>query len=101
MAIGITLIIVAVLVLAIWWVIEIKRMKHKLFAFFLIALILFTYLGFSHVVKKNSIDIGTPSGMFDASKLYFSWLGSLFGNFKSITANAVRMDWSGGNETKS
>ncbi len=99
MVIGVTLIVVAALVAVIWIVIETKRMKHKIFAILLIALILFTYLSFTHVVKKHEVDVTTAGGIFDAGKLYFSWLGSIFGNFKSITTNAIKMDWSGGNST--
>ena len=28
-----------------------------------------------------------------ATSVYFSWLGSTFGNLKSITSYAVKMDW--------
>jgi hypothetical protein len=100
MAIGVTLLIVGILIIAVWAIIEFKRMRHKAFAFFLIALILFTYFSFMHVVNQNKVDLTTSAGFLDASKLYFSWLGSLFGNLKSITANAINMDWSGENKTR-
>ena len=29
----------------------------------------------------------------DAGKIYFSWLGSVFFNLKTITTHAVKMDW--------
>ncbi len=93
MAIGITLIIISVLVIAIWILIEIKRLKHKLFAIFLIALIIFTYLSFSVTLKGRDIDIKTVPGLMKATKLYFSWLGTVFSNIKDITANAIQMDW--------
>lgn len=100
MAVGITLIVIAVLIIAIWLIIEAKRLRHKAFAIFLIMLILFTYLSFSHVVNKHDINLKTASGIYGAGKLYLSWLGNIFGNFKTITTNAVKMDWSGG-DTKS
>jgi len=99
MVIGTTLFVVAILIVAIWVVIEIKRFKHKIFAIFLIALILFTYFSFTAVIKKNPVDLKTVPGMIDASKLYFSWLGSVFGNLKSITINAIKMDWKSINQT--
>lgn len=101
MAIGITLFVIGALIAAIWIIIEVKRLKHKVFAIFLIVLILFTYLSFSHVVKKNDVDLKTIPGIYDGGKLYLSWLGGIFGNFKSITTNAIKMDWSGDNETYS
>ncbi|MFC1682036.1 hypothetical protein ACFL0X_00275 [Nanoarchaeota archaeon] len=91
---GFTLFVVVALIAVVYIFIEIKRLKHKLFAIFLIALILFSYISFSVVLKDKDIDYKTTSGMTEASKVYFSWLGSLFGNVKTITTNAVGMDWS-------
>jgi len=88
-------IILLVVVLAIWILIELKRMRHKLFAIFLIALIVFTYFSFSAMVKNNNVDLKTVDGLGKATKLYFLWLGSAFGNIKLITSNAIKMDWSG------
>lgn len=98
MVIGVAVLIISVLVIAIWVVIEIKRLKHKLFAIFLIGLILFAYLSFTFSLRGQDIDIKTIPGVIEASKLYFSWLGSAFGNIKSITINAIKMDW-GANKT--
>ncbi len=98
MVVGITLFVVAALVAAIWIIIEMKRLKHKLFAIFLIFLVLFTYISFTVVLKDHDVDIKTVPGMVEATKLYFSWLGSVFSNMKSITVQAIKMDWSG-NET--
>jgi len=99
MVIGPTLLVVAVLIVAVWVIIEIKRFKHKVFAIFLIALILFTYLSFIVVIKGEDIDFKTGAGLKRAGQLYFSWLGSLFGNLKSITTHAIDMDWKQINET--
>lgn len=95
-----SVIIVSIIVLGVWILIEVKRMKHKFFAIFLIALILFTYISFSTVIKNKDIDLKTTEGMMKATKLYFSWLGSAFNNVKSITTNAIQADWSGGAEIK-
>ncbi len=93
MVIGITLFVIAILIIAIWVIIEIKRFRHKLFAIFLIALILFVYISFTFTIRGQDVDFKTFPGLMKATKLYFSWLGSAFGNLKSITTNAVRMDW--------
>jgi hypothetical protein len=89
-----SVIIVAILVVGIWVLIEIKRMRHKFFAIFLIAIILFTYISFSITMKSNNLDLTTIDGLSKATKLYFLWLGSAFGNIKSITINAIQMNWS-------
>ena len=99
MAIGVTFIIVAVLVVAIWLIIEAKRMKHKVFAILLIMLIIFTYFSFSVILKNNEVDLKTAEGLMSAGKLYFSWLGGVFTNVKSITAYAFKQDWKKVNES--
>ncbi len=99
MAVGVTLLIIAVLLIAIWVIFEVKRFKHKLFAIFLIGLILFTYLSFMAVLKGEDIDLKSTVGIKEAGSLYVSWLGSIFGNLKSITTHAIDMDWKSINET--
>ncbi len=96
--IGVTLLVIGILVVFIWVTIEFKRMKHKVFAIFLIALILFAYVTGMMVLRGEDVNLKTVPGIIQASKLYFSWLGSAFGNVQAITTNAIRMDWSG-NET--
>lgn len=91
--IGVTLFIVAVLVIAIWIIIEIKRLKHKVFAMFLIALILFTYFSFWVTLKGENIDYKSVPGIIEASKIYLNWLISIAENLKTITVNAVKMNW--------
>ena len=98
MVIGTTLFVVAILIIAIWVIIEVKRFKHKIFAMLLIALILFTYISFISVIKGNEFDFKSVEGVRDAGGLYFSWLSSVFGNIKTITVNAIHMDWKA-NET--
>lgn len=98
MAIGIALIVIGVLIVAIYVFIELKRFRHKLFAIFLIALILFFYLSFAYVLKGQNLDLKTMDGVGKATKIYWNWLGTIFSNTISITANAIKMDWRG-NET--
>ncbi len=101
MVIGVTLFIVAALVIAIWVLIEIKRMKHKVFAVVLIGLIIFSYVSASMLFSGKEIDFKSTSGVIEASKIYFSWLGTIFSNFKQITSNVIKMDWSSENKTRS
>ena len=98
MEIGVTLLVISVLVIAIWVIIEMKRMRHKVFAIFLIGLILFSYFSFSFVLKDKNINLTTIKGLTTATTLYFSWFGTVFSNFKTITSKAIKMNWKG-NET--
>jgi hypothetical protein len=94
-----TFFVVAIAIVVIWVLIEVKRLKHKLFAFFLIGLILFTYISFSVSLKNENVDLKTVPGLIKAGKLYFAWLGSAFKNVKSITAYASSQDWNDYNKS--
>jgi hypothetical protein len=98
--IGVTVLIVGVLIAAIWIVIEVQRLRHKFFAFFLIGLILFLYISGYFVLGNQEIDYTSVSGIVKATGLYFSWLGSIASNFVSITSNAINMDWNVNNTTR-
>ena len=93
MEIGFALIVIFVIILAIWLIIEFKRMRHKIFAIFLIVMILFFYVSAAWVFRGQNVDYKSVSGLTKAGKVYFHWLGSSFGNVKTITANAIKMDW--------
>ncbi len=95
MGIAVTIIIIALVIALIWIFVELRRFKHKFFAIFLIALILASYFGFVVPLKGKEIDYKSIDGLQNVAKLYFLWIGSIFKNFKSITANAVKMDWKG------
>ncbi|HLC77642.1 MAG TPA: hypothetical protein VJH92_00780 [Candidatus Nanoarchaeia archaeon] len=101
MAIGVILFIAVVAIFVIWLLVEFKRARHKFFAIFMIALILFSYFSFTYVAKKNDVDLSSVPGIIGGGKVYLSWLGSLFGNVKAISGYAVNMDWKSSNETKS
>ena len=87
------LIILSVLILGIWIFTELKRMRHKLWALLLIVLILFGYISFTVVLKDKNIDYHSFSGLMRAGKIYLIWIGSIFGNLKTIVGNAINMDW--------
>ena len=93
MHMSIGFIVMSVLVIGIWVLIEVKRLKHKLFAIAMVGLIIFGYISFVSCTSGENLDLTTVAGLTDASKIYFSWLGMVFGNFKTITSNVVKMDW--------
>ncbi len=93
MVIGSTFLVVCFLVIGIWILVEVKRLKHKVFAVFLIGLILFSYFSFATIFKDSDINFKSADGLIEAGRIYFSWLTSLFVNFKTITINAIKMNW--------
>jgi len=91
--IALVLIIISLLIVGIYAIAEFRKVKHQIWAVAIIALLLFAYISFTLVLKGREIDYGTASGLFQATKIYFSWLFGIFGNFKTITGNAIDMDW--------
>ncbi len=92
MLLNTTLIGIVVLVIVVWILMETKKFKHKVFEIFLIFIILFIYFSFTFVVGGQA-NLTSWDGISKASSIYFSWLGSVFSNLKTITANAIHMDW--------
>jgi len=90
---GTGILIISAIIIAIWVLIEVKRFKHKIFAIFLMVAIVFLYFGAFAVFQDREVDFGSVSGIMDATKVYFSWLVNIFGNFKTLTVGAVQLDW--------
>jgi predicted Kef-type K+ transport protein len=99
MDLTITLIGVALIIIAIWVFLELKRFRHRLLAVFLIALVLFTYFSFTFVFSGKNLDLSSIDGIKQAGGIYYSWLSSVFINFKSLTTNAIKMKWGVNNNT--
>ncbi len=95
MGIGVIILIIVALIAVIWILAELRRFNHKFIAIFLIALILFSYFGFVVTLKGKDINYKSLDGLKTVTKLYFLWIGQIFKNFKSITANAIKLDWKG------
>lgn len=93
MQLSITLITVIVLVVAVWILMETRKFKHKIVEVFLIVFILFTYFSFTFVVGSKGLDLSTFNGIKEAGGIYLSWLGGVFSNLKTLTANAIHMNW--------
>lgn len=95
MALGVAVFILAIVIIAVYLIIELKRFRHKIFAIFLILLILFIYFSVASVFNGRDVDYKSVSGLINAFKIYWAWLVSAFGNLKTITTNAIKMNWGG------
>jgi len=96
----VAILILAVLIITIWIFIEVKRTRHKLFAWFLIAILIFGFISFAWVIKDKEINYSTVSGMLTVGKIYFSWLGAVISNLGTMTSHAIKMDWSANDTDK-
>lgn len=97
MEIGSTLFTVLVIIIAVWLIIEVVKLRHKLIAVLIIGLLLFTYFSFTGVIDNNDVEINSFGDFFKAGKIYFNWLTTLFNNIKLITTHAISLDWLGNN----
>jgi uncharacterized membrane protein len=91
-------IVIALIVLLVVFL-KVKHMNQRLSAIIIVVLLLFFYVSYSKVTEDQEIDYKSASGVEKGARLYFTWLGNLFDNFRTITGNAINMDWTG-NETK-
>lgn len=85
------LLLIAIVIIVLF--VKFTDFKSKFLWTFLIIFLLFIVITFIKVVSGSSIDLKTPTGVFSAVKLYFSWFGTVVGNIKIITGNIIRMEW--------
>ncbi len=93
MTLGVTFLLVSLIAIFIWVSVEVKRMRHKIFAIFLILLLLFGYFSVMVAFKGKEIEIKTLDGFRSAMSIYFSFLSNIGGNLAVLTSNAIKMDW--------
>lgn len=91
--------LVAILILIVYLVMKVSSKKQEVaigMTWFLFLFIVFTttYLYISSDYKLTTFD-----GFAGFVKHYFSWLGAMFENVKTITTNAINLDW-GANHTR-
>ncbi len=91
MVIGTTLLIIAVIVIGILFLFS---FRHKFIAILLIGLLLLGFFSFNAAFKGRDISLNNISDVGKIAKVYLSWLGTAFGNIKTLTGQAVKMNWS-------
>jgi uncharacterized membrane protein YkvI len=98
------LLLIAIIILAILIILKLTKWRHKMVfvvTVIILVLLVFFYISFTVVAKNNSIDTATSEGLINAGKAYFSWFGQGFSNLKTITGQALGMDWLPENKTLS
>jgi TRAP-type uncharacterized transport system fused permease subunit len=86
-------VLIGVAVLLVLFILKFKEIRHKVGFLMILLVILFLGASAFHVYSKNDIDIQTFDGLMTMTKLYFNWLGGLFGNVKDISGYAIKQDW--------
>ncbi len=90
-------IILLVLVGVLFFIQKVNHLKHRFSLTGAIILVIFVYITFSYAIGGENLDLKSAEGIGSGIKIYFSWLAGSFNNVKSITANAVNLDWSKNN----
>jgi hypothetical protein len=93
MVMSVVIFIIAILIVVIWLTFGFKRVRHKFFALFLIALILFSFFSFTAAFGGKELSVTGFSDIGKIAGIYFSWLANSFNNLKLITTQAIKMDW--------
>jgi len=101
MELSVTLIGIVLIIGVIWVLLELKRFKHRALAIFLMIVVLFTYFSFTFVFKDHKLDLSSMEGIKEAGTVYYSWLSSIFTNVKTLSSNAIKMEWGVNNSTAS
>ena len=86
------LILLVILVAAVL-LLKVTQIKHKVVLTLAVFLLLFFYVTFAIASNNENIDWTKPSGYVQAATIYYSWIAQSAGNFKTIAANAIKMDW--------
>lgn len=71
-----------------------QSLQGGIFNFIIVVTLAFLVLSVSYVYLSNDVSLNSFENVVDFGGVYFSWLGGLFDNFKSITGYAIDQDWS-------
>lgn len=80
-------------ILVIFLLVKVKYIKHKLTWILIIIIIIILYLGFIAISSQNEIKFNSVESTGASIKLYLSWFGHNFQNLKTLTGQAINLDW--------
>ncbi len=80
-------------------VLKTNHFRHRFWIFFLVLIAIFLYVSITVVHSKYNLDFTTFDGASKSIKVYIGWLGNGFTNLKTLTGNAIKMDWTSSNES--
>lgn len=85
--------IIGILAILAILILKMNHFKHKIWILFIVLLVLFLYISISIVNDKYKLDLTTTDGVFHSFNIYLGWLANGFHNLRSLTGNAINMDW--------
>lgn len=84
---------VAAVVVVLLVAFKFKEIKHKFGLVTITIILIFLVFSFMQVYRTNNVDLSTFDGVTAVGKLYFSWLGNMFGNLANIGGYAIHQNW--------
>jgi hypothetical protein len=54
---------------------------------------MFLLIGAFFIVTEHKLVLRKQEARMELGRQYYSWFGDLFDNTKTITGNAIRLDW--------
>ncbi len=91
----ISIILVLVGLVGLFFIMKSKELKHKGTWILIFLIVLILYAGYISVIAGKNIDINSTEGVETVIKLYTGWLVHGFDNVKTLSGQAVKMDWKG------
>ena len=91
--------IVVIFIVIAMFVLKTNHFRHKMWIIMLILLGIFLYLSISVVQTKYDLKVSSVDDFLGATKIYIGWLSNGFGNLKTLTGDAVKMDWTNSSES--
>ncbi len=59
----------------------------------LVFLIMFLLLGALFIISNNNLALVKKENTQKFSQIYLNWTNNIYSNFKSITGDAIKLDW--------
>lgn len=92
-------VVIGILILIAFILLKTNHFKHRAWIILIVVLALFLYVSITLVNTNHDLNVNSTEGFFNSVKIYSGWLANGFKNLKSITGNAVKMDWTSADET--
>ena len=93
MATLVFLVVLGLIILAAFMFLKTVHLKDRIVWSIVLAIIGFLALGYWLVLSDKNIDFGSAEGLQTTVKLYFGWFANMFDNVKTLTGEAINMDW--------
>ncbi len=96
----VALVLIIGVLIAILFFVKLTNKGQNVWSYLIVAGMIFLVVTLLYATTLPGVSLMSFEGFVDFSKIYFSWLGKLFGNVATITGRALELDWRVGlNET--